>query len=101
MTNRERSKAVKELLKKADYDTKDFSIRSYNCEDPFVAINIIIKNLKINIEDIESLLSNFENNIHINIGYDSNAFCFEEQKSDLPKEGMFTTKSIITRYYKF
>ena len=101
MTNSERSKVIKELLKKAGYDIKDFSIRSYNCEDPFVAMNIIIKNLKINIKDIESLLSNFQNNIHITIGYDYNVFRPDEQKSDLPKEDMIITKSMITRYYKF
>lgn len=100
MTNRERSKAIKELLKKAGYDIKDFSIRSYNCEDSFTATNIIIKNLKINIKDIEFLLEDFKNNIHILIGYDYNAFRFDE-KSDLSKEDMIITKSMITRYYKF
>lgn len=101
MTNRERSQAIKELLKKAGYEINDFSIHSYNCGDLFVTTKITIKNLKINIEDIESLLSDFKNNIHILISYDSNAFCSDEQKSDLSKEDMITTKSMITRYYRF
>lgn len=58
MTNKERSKAIREELKKAGYKTSDFSIRSYDCGYSD-ASRIYIKNLTIDVSKIRDLLSKF------------------------------------------
>ena len=59
MTNKERSKAIRETLKKAGYKTSDFSIRSYDCGYSDSS-KIHIKNLSIDVSKIRNLLKKFE-----------------------------------------
>lgn len=90
MTNKERSKAIRETLKKAGYKTSDFSIRSHDCGYSD-ATDISIKNLSIKENDIRKLLKGFESvdydkysgeilsggNTYISIHYDYSIVCAE------------------------
>ena len=59
MTNKERSKKIRETLKEAGYKTSDFSIRSYDCGYSDSS-KIHIKNLSIDVSKIRDLLRKFE-----------------------------------------
>lgn len=59
MTNKERTKAIKEALKNAGYNTKDFSIRSRDCGYSD-ATDITVKNLSIKINDVRRIVKSFE-----------------------------------------
>lgn len=59
LSNKERSKAIRDILKKAGYKLRDFSIRSKDCGYSDET-RISIKNLSIKTKEIENLVKGFE-----------------------------------------